>query len=155
MSLWIKTWHDVHNGTLGQTPMAILPWLPDCTCSGEIPQPSMWSQGLPGSSAAVNSPLRLSSVLRRWKFLYHWHMLDHFVPENNRMISFLHIEQTEASRAWVIYLKVTWVQWVGNCSKRNSFQLILRTFNVLPNMSVQPHGSLFFCAMTQVLRKLG
>lgn len=62
-------------------------------------------------------------------------------------VLFLHMEQTEALRAWVTYPKVTWVHWVGNCIKRKSFQLILWTLYVLPNMSVPPHGSLFFCAI--------
>ena len=85
----------------------------------------------------------LSSELRKWKFLKCWHVLDHFVQKTCSIL-LLHVGQTEASSVWVIYPKVTWVQWVGNYIKRNSFQLILWTLYVLPNMSVQPHGSLFF-----------
>lgn len=133
-------------GTSGQTPVNILPWLSILWALGTVTFGYEHCCELPA--------VCLSSELRKWKFLKCWHVLDRFVQKTCSIL-LLHVGQTEASSVWVIYPKVTWVQWVGNYIKRNSFQLILWTLYVLPNMSVQPHGSLFFVqSMTQILRKL-
>lgn len=152
----MKAWHCIHHGTSRQTSVTILHRLSDFTCSGEIPQPSIQSQWLLVSNAVVNSLLCVSPLYSRNGS---FSSIDTFLIslyQRNYSILFLHIGQTEDSGVWVIYPKVTWVQWVGNYIKRNSFQLILWTLYELPNLSVQPHGSLFFCvqSMTQILRKL-
>ena len=109
---WVWEWKLDIASNLGPQDKLLplfLPWLPDSTHSGEIPQPSKMQPVTAGSPPSwelpSTSPLcsgsRSSSSMDTFLITLY---------QKEYSVLFLHVEQTEASRAWVIYPKVTWVQ---------------------------------------------
>ena len=77
-TLWMKAWHCIHLGPQDR--------LLSTSCPGSWFH-GPWGQWLLVMNTVVNSAL---CELRKWKFLKHWHILDHFV-QKTCCILLLHI----------------------------------------------------------------